>query len=147
MDNKEFALRFDNVISVDQIREALSGETKPTVIIVGHADVGAIGATKIAALLKEANVPLIVGDVSDINDEELLKTIAGMSDTQLGIATNPHRNMAALQPPLVMKIENIMRDYEPTLFLKETKRNSPYNKNQKNQNRHFNRNQNFKGRK
>lgn len=148
MENMEqqYALRIDSIVDEEQIIKALSGETKPKVIIIGQADVGRMGASKIATLLKDMKVPLIVGDVSDVSDQEILKIIEGLPDTQLGVGTDLSRNMAALQKTPVMKIENVMRDVEP-FILEDPKERKQFKDNNKHRRNHFNRNQRFKGRK
>ena len=142
---EQYALRFDSIVTEDAIIEALSGETKPTVIVIGQAEVGRLVAAKIATLLKDMNVPLIVGDVTDVSDAELLKIIGELPDTQLGVATDFTRNMAALQETPVMKIENVMRDIQP-IFLEDPKEKKQFKDNNKHRRNHFNRNQKFKNR-
>lgn len=143
---KEYTLRFDSLVNEEEVIKALSGETKPRAIIIGQSDLGRISAAKVAALLKNMDVALIVGDVSDISDKEILKIIKEMPDTQLGITTNVQRNTAALQAPVVMKIENTYEEIKP-FFLDESKEIKRLKENNKHRRNHVNRNQNFKGRK
>ena len=135
------AIRFDSTPELKQIEELVQGEDKPKVIIIGQADAGRMTAVAIACALKAANVPLIVGDVGDVTDEEILKLVDELPETTLGVGTDVRRNIAALEETPVMKLEALPNIHTYDIGAEEKASRRKKKKQDKNRQRHFNRNQ------
>jgi len=135
-------LRLDGNNTVDEIKEALEGESRPKIIVIGLGSMEGLKASMVAAVLHKWNLPILVGDVNQESDETLLKFAAENSNPK------PRQEdlMAALLPKQAFKItahpilEDIYIDVDP-------KQKKYSDRNNKNRQRHFNRsqNQNFKG--
>lgn len=141
-------LRFDNAPDIDFLKESISGDAKPSLIVIGTGGLGQLLAYQLATLLKNADVPLIVGDVQDKSDDSLLKLLNDASQEERSVGTDIQRNIAALQGQSKFVIEALpVADLLDVELIKSEERKFQKSQN-KNRQRHFNRNQKLpKGRK
>lgn len=134
-------LRFDNAPDIEFLKESISGDAKPSLIVIGNGMLGHLLAVQIANLLKDADIPLIVGDVQDKSDDALFKLLNDASQEERSVGTDIQRNIAALKGQSKFVIEALpVVDLLDVKLIRSEERKSQKSQD-KNRQRHFNRNQ------